>query len=290
MTHQALTVNFHGTDLFVVDYNGQPYTPMKQIVEGMGLAWQTQHRKLNANKERWGITKMVIPSAGDLQETICMPLRKLAGWLATISPNKVKPELKDKIIQYQNECDDVLWDHWQQKHQPTLKQKPEPKTKKALPGCLTLEMQDEIKALITERVENELPKEKWRSGAIKMWGSIKTKFGLTKEQTYKELPADQFAACISLLARLPLEGEVIPAKKPALLPYQSLENIDPPYLSITKERVQRLKDWARSQKMEDMVTDLEAIERGLVSSWTHADESLMRLKTAVQLLERWRNQ
>ena len=43
----------------------------------------------------------------------------------------------------------------------SIKQKPEPKTKKALPGGLTLEMQDEIKTLITERVENELPKEKW---------------------------------------------------------------------------------------------------------------------------------
>lgn len=30
----------------------------------------------------------------------------------TISPNKVKPELRDTVIMYQNECDDVLWDCW----------------------------------------------------------------------------------------------------------------------------------------------------------------------------------
>ncbi|MCH8622901.1 phage antirepressor N-terminal domain-containing protein [Undibacterium sp. TS12] len=37
---------------------------------------------------------------------------KIASWLMTISPNKVTPDLKDKIILYQNECDDVLWNHW----------------------------------------------------------------------------------------------------------------------------------------------------------------------------------
>ncbi|ECY3274018.1 hypothetical protein AU586_24820, partial [Salmonella enterica subsp. enterica serovar Abony] len=34
------------------------------------------------------------------------------GWLQTISPNKVKPEIRGKVIQYQNECDDVLYGYW----------------------------------------------------------------------------------------------------------------------------------------------------------------------------------
>lgn len=35
-----------------------------------------------------------------------------AGWLQTISPNKVKPEIRNKVIQYQEECDDVLYQYW----------------------------------------------------------------------------------------------------------------------------------------------------------------------------------
>ncbi len=119
MTTQALTVNFHGTNLFVVEHDGQPYTPMKIIAEGMGLDWRSQYTKLMAGHgdnhhtpQRWGVVKIAIPTAGNMQKAICMPLRKLAGWLATINPNKVKPELRDTIIQYQNECDDVLWDYW----------------------------------------------------------------------------------------------------------------------------------------------------------------------------------
>ncbi|PHM51202.1 antirepressor [Xenorhabdus hominickii] len=41
-----------------------------------------------------------------------LALRKLAGWLATISPNKVKPEIRGKVIRYQDECDDVLYEYW----------------------------------------------------------------------------------------------------------------------------------------------------------------------------------
>lgn len=107
-----MTVPFHNAELYIVEYEGQPYTPMKPIVDGMGLTWQSQHRKLTENHGRWGIIKMMIPTLGDLQEMVCLPLRKLLAWLTTISPSKVKPELRDTVIKYQEECDDVLWDYW----------------------------------------------------------------------------------------------------------------------------------------------------------------------------------
>ena len=119
-------VPFRDDTIYAVEYDGEPFTPVKPIVENMGLAWQTQHRKLMSNKDRWGVTIMVIPSQtfgkmtslsnGGAQETLCIPVRKLPGFLATINPNKVKPELRPKIIAYQNECDDVLWRYWSGKH------------------------------------------------------------------------------------------------------------------------------------------------------------------------------
>ncbi|HAK6118008.1 TPA: hypothetical protein H2R31_003059 [Salmonella enterica] len=107
----TMTVPFYGNSLYVVNHNGEPYVPMKPIVEGMGLTWEPQLRKLNQRFSK-GMIKMVIPSAGGAQEMVCLALRKLAGWLQTISPNKVKPEIRDRVIQYQNECDDVLYDYW----------------------------------------------------------------------------------------------------------------------------------------------------------------------------------
>ncbi|AXG42234.1 MULTISPECIES: phage antirepressor N-terminal domain-containing protein [Photorhabdus] len=108
----TITVPFHGDDLYVVNYNGEPYTPMKPIVEGMGMDWTGQHAKL---KQRFKSTIEEIPMVaadGKTRDMVSLPLRKLAGWLATISPNKVKVSIRDKVIQYQEECDDVLYDYW----------------------------------------------------------------------------------------------------------------------------------------------------------------------------------
>ncbi|WP_296277722.1 phage antirepressor N-terminal domain-containing protein [uncultured Acinetobacter sp.] len=111
-SYQQMIVSFHNANLSIVNYNGQPYVPMKPIVEGMGLTWQSQHEKL---KQRFSstITEIVIVAQDGRQRLMtCLPLKKLFGWMMTISPNKVKPELKDTIIKYQDECDDVLWNHW----------------------------------------------------------------------------------------------------------------------------------------------------------------------------------
>ncbi|MFQ8890664.1 MAG: phage antirepressor N-terminal domain-containing protein [Bilophila wadsworthia] len=43
---------------------------------------------------------------------LCMPVRKLPRLFASINPNKVRPELRDRIRLYQDECDDALWNYW----------------------------------------------------------------------------------------------------------------------------------------------------------------------------------
>lgn len=133
-----------------------------------------------------------------------MPLRKLPGWLMSISPGKVKdPAVRERVIQYQNECDDVLWDYWSRGEAIN----PRLKTKTALPGGLSLEQQDAIKGMIAARVE-PLPKAKQGKAAMRCWSSLKSKFGCG----YKEIPAEQFTEAVSLLARIVLEGELLPAQ------------------------------------------------------------------------------
>ena len=107
----TINVPFHGNNLCIVNHDGRPYVPMKPIVEGMGLSWEPQLRKLNQRFTK-GMIKMVIPSIGGAQETVCLAMHKLTGWLFSIMPNKVKPEIRDKVIQYQEECDDVLYEYW----------------------------------------------------------------------------------------------------------------------------------------------------------------------------------
>lgn len=140
--NKLLTIPFHDKNLFLVEHNGEPLTPMKSIVDGMGLTWQSQHRKLTSNAKRWGITILMIPTESGIQEALCMPLRKLFGWLSTVSPNKVKPELKERITWYQNECDDVLWQYWQ-----TLEKNKAPQKD---PRALALQQQRKLMRTMSE--------------------------------------------------------------------------------------------------------------------------------------------
>ncbi|MBA2881805.1 hypothetical protein HNR65_002136 [Desulfosalsimonas propionicica] len=105
-------VSFHGDTIYTVEHEGEPYAPVRPIVENMGLAWPPQREKLRRQADRWGVTIIVTPSSGGSQETVCIPVRKVAGFLATINHNKVKNGLRAKVLAYQRECDDALWDYW----------------------------------------------------------------------------------------------------------------------------------------------------------------------------------
>ncbi|AZH97626.1 hypothetical protein A6D68_008440 [Klebsiella pneumoniae] len=101
---RTINVPFHGASLYVVNHNGEPYTPMKPIVEGMGMDWMGQYTKL---KQRFSSTIeeiSMVAADGKTRKMICLALRKLAGWLNTISPNKVRPEIRDRVIQYAKAC------------------------------------------------------------------------------------------------------------------------------------------------------------------------------------------
>ena len=108
-------VTFHGDTIYAFEHNGEPYAPVRPIVENMGLDWKTQFRKLCAGRDRFRVVKITTQLPGDDQgrKMLCIPARKLAGFLATISHNKVRNGLRAKVLAYQRECDDVLWDYWQ---------------------------------------------------------------------------------------------------------------------------------------------------------------------------------
>ncbi|WP_020396487.1 phage antirepressor N-terminal domain-containing protein [Thiolinea disciformis] len=114
-----IQADFHGTPISLIEHNHEPYITAKEIVEALRLDWAGQYSKLNHNKARWTIEKISIVAKDGLQrEAICMPLRKLPAWPMTIQANKVPNELRPKIIQYQTECDEVLWKYWNEKQKP----------------------------------------------------------------------------------------------------------------------------------------------------------------------------
>lgn len=111
-----MTVPFHGANLMLIEHEGQPYVPMKSIVSGIGLDWGGQQSKLSKNADRWRYRLIPIPSQGGMQEAGCLPLRKLPGWLQSVSAAKVSPDVRERLVEYQDECDEVLWKYWNDGH------------------------------------------------------------------------------------------------------------------------------------------------------------------------------
>lgn len=106
-------ITFRDTTLICLERDDELFVAMRPVVEGMGLAWQTQHRKLMADSARFNCNHMVtVAEDGKQREMLCLPLRRLNGWLMTISSSKARPEIRATVIAYQQECDAVLFRHF----------------------------------------------------------------------------------------------------------------------------------------------------------------------------------
>lgn len=210
-TTQLSTVDFHGHALTVITGPaGEHLVAMRPICEAIGLGWQSQYNRIQRHpvlSTSVFIMNTQMPGDDQQREITCLPLDLLNGWLFGVDATRVKSEIRETLIQYQRECFAALAAYWQQGEaiNPRKARKP-----KALPGGLTQDQQEAIKGMVKARVE-ALPESKQAGAAIRCWSSLKSKFGCT----YKEIDSAQFTEAVSLLARLPLEGELLEAEAPA---------------------------------------------------------------------------
>lgn len=115
-TPQLGTVNFHGQALSVVTgAEGEHLVAMKPICEAIGLQWEAQLKRIKRHPVlSQGMSIMDTPSAGGDQESTCLPLDYLNGWLFGVDASRVRPEIRERLVQYQRECFTALAAYWQQ--------------------------------------------------------------------------------------------------------------------------------------------------------------------------------
>ncbi|MCW9717336.1 phage antirepressor N-terminal domain-containing protein [Avibacterium sp. 21-599] len=115
MTNQISTqaITFYGSELITLKVENVIYTAVRPIVEALGLSWSTQKRKLDNSISKFNCVHMnTVAEDGKIREMLCMPIRKLNGWLFSINPEKVRSDLKEKVICYQEECFEALYNYW----------------------------------------------------------------------------------------------------------------------------------------------------------------------------------
>lgn len=100
----------------VAGYKG-PYVPLRPICEAMGLNWSAQSRRIGRDPvlSEAGIYVAVMATDIDpdsrrphTSTMLCLPLDYLNGWLFGVNADRVKPEIRERVIRYQRECYRVL--------------------------------------------------------------------------------------------------------------------------------------------------------------------------------------
>lgn len=80
------------------------YVPVRPLVEYMGLSWSGQWERINRDavlsEMVQGVRVTRTPEEGGSQIMFCLPLDYINGFLFGINANRVKPELRDRIITY----------------------------------------------------------------------------------------------------------------------------------------------------------------------------------------------
>lgn len=108
------TVDFYDDVLFAVERDDGVYVAVKPICDTLGLRWRKQQERLRRDPIlSKGITMVVMPSVGGMQETTCLRLELVNGWLFTIDESRVKDDLtREKVLRYKEECYRVLFQHF----------------------------------------------------------------------------------------------------------------------------------------------------------------------------------
>lgn len=194
-----VAVDFHGTTLQAVVVDGTPHVALKPIVEALGLQWEAQHKRLARHPVlATSMSVMDMQMQGDDQRraVTLLPLSLLNGWLFGISANRVRPELKDRLVQYQRECFDVLARHFAGASGSVQPAAGVP----ALPAPTDAFITDEEAAMLRRLLEDHaqtLPAARRAEFMVRGWSLLKAQFGVS----YREIPREQLQTAVEVLGR-----------------------------------------------------------------------------------------
>jgi ferritin-like metal-binding protein YciE len=96
------------------------FVPLRPVIEGLGLDWASQTRRINRDPILSDEQKRVVVTTTDSRhetmprEMLCLHLDFLSGFLFGINANRVKSDLRERLIRYQRECYKVLTEAFQE--------------------------------------------------------------------------------------------------------------------------------------------------------------------------------
>lgn len=99
--------------------DGTVFVPVRPIIERFGVDWGGQRRRINRDPvlSEEMRTVDVTSTEGSRQVTrgvLCLPLEYVSGFLFGLNADRVRADLRDRVIRYQRECHKVLTEAFQE--------------------------------------------------------------------------------------------------------------------------------------------------------------------------------
>lgn len=91
------------------------YVPIRPICNNLGISPAGQRERIgrDAVLSKYATSLSVVLDA-QARTMLCLPLKYVAGWLFGINANRVKGEVRDLLIRYQEDCYDIIHAAFQQ--------------------------------------------------------------------------------------------------------------------------------------------------------------------------------
>lgn len=109
---KELTLNVCGTELttFMSDRDGMQAIALKPLCETLGIRFTQQLEKLKKNPQfQLYYLSSTAAQDGKNREMVCIPVRQVGMWICNINANRVKPEVKEKVLQFQEYLQEVIY-------------------------------------------------------------------------------------------------------------------------------------------------------------------------------------
>ena len=107
----AHSVAFYDDTLVAVQQpDGTIYVHFARLCENLGLSRPSAARRVQQHEVlQDGFVTLRVATDGGVQAVQCLRVDLVPLWLAAISARRVKPELRVKVVRYQREAAQVLW-------------------------------------------------------------------------------------------------------------------------------------------------------------------------------------
>lgn len=113
MTNQVTVAKVNNVSIIVIE-GEEKRIAVKPICEALGVSFEPQFTKLKTDPIlKSTVTLSVMVGAdGKERKMQTIPLKYVFGWLFRIDSRNVKEDARESVLQYQNECYDVLYNYF----------------------------------------------------------------------------------------------------------------------------------------------------------------------------------